>query len=378
MLKKGRNRIAMLGKIKKIFAIALMFLLLFTIMFTMQYEIKIVRAYDPPGYDIYVDDDASPAWYDATHKISIRQGVIASNNGDDIYVHSGNYTVNSVDVDKEVAINGENPFTTIVFSTSTGGTMKIYNDNTTITNFTFQNSVAGSYRYGLNIDGSNVTVSHCIFDHCYWGIDIEMWSRWVNVSNCNFTNCLSDGVGVILYASVDHCYFWNNNFNCTNGLTGSNAYDDSDGGNFFDNGTVGNWWDDYIGVGVYTVPAGALGDGVDNFPLLTMNPWWIGYNTTIINGSGPGFISIDAGINGSSFNNPRPTLIWSKKNNTAFYDLQIANDSIFTDIILEFNISEYTYPYHCSINGTQVSFTLPTDLPYKRTYYVRVRAYILS
>jgi len=93
-----------------------------------------------------------------------------------------------------------------------------------------------------------------------------------------------------------------------------------------------------------------------------------------VNSTIPVFLSIGGGGNGTHFSNPKPEFIWNRISNVSFYILQIANDSIFTDIIFNFSVNQYVYPYHYSINSTSVIFTLPMNLPYKRMYYARVLA----
>ena len=43
---------------------------------------------------IYVDDDADPDWYDATHVPTVQQGVDVASTNDTVYVYSGTYYEN--------------------------------------------------------------------------------------------------------------------------------------------------------------------------------------------------------------------------------------------------------------------------------------------
>ena len=53
--------------------------------------------------NIYVDDDADPSWYDATHVKTIQEGVNNASSGDTILVYNGIYNEN-IDVNKIVSI----------------------------------------------------------------------------------------------------------------------------------------------------------------------------------------------------------------------------------------------------------------------------------
>src|SRR4030042_670766 len=164
-------------------------------------------ASDPLGYNIYVDDNALPGWYNATHVRSITEAMTNASNGQSIFIYSGTYTGSTINVNKIVDICGESPTTTIVNGTSNGGVFWLnpnHNGNR-ISNLTIRHKTAGDYYAysGIDIDNQQVYIYNCIFDHCYVGIDLQFWSHYIYVYNCNFSSCLSDGVGVALYASVD-------------------------------------------------------------------------------------------------------------------------------------------------------------------------------
>jgi len=89
------------------------------------------------------------------------------------------------------------------------------------------------------------------------------------------------------------------------------------------------------------------------------------------------FISIDGGGNGTVISTPTPTFNWSVVNHTTRYQLQIANDSSFSDIVIDISdINEQNYPSEYDENSTRVSFQLPSShaLQWQKTYYCRVRA----
>jgi len=88
------------------------------------------------------------------------------------------------------------------------------------------------------------------------------------------------------------------------------------------------------------------------------------------------FISIDGGSNMTNIYTLTPNFNWTSTENTSEYWLQIANDSAFTDLVKNItHICEAVYPSEYSIINNNISFTLPTALPYfGKQYYVRVIA----
>ena len=55
---------------------------------------------------IYVDDDADPSWYNATHVATIQEGVDNATSGDTVYVYNGTY-YELVTVNKQLDLIGE-------------------------------------------------------------------------------------------------------------------------------------------------------------------------------------------------------------------------------------------------------------------------------
>jgi len=71
-----------------------------------------------------------------------------------------------------------------------------------------------------------------------------------------------------------------------------------------------------------------------------------------------------------------PSFNWSIDNNASVYNLQIANDSGFTDLVVNLtDINVYNYPTYYSTNATEVNFILPSanQLEFYNKYYVRVK-----
>jgi hypothetical protein len=72
-----------------------------------------------------------------------------------------------------------------------------------------------------------------------------------------------------------------------------------------------------------------------------------------------------------------PTLIWTIVSDARYYYLQIANDSLFTDIVYNItHISLLNYPAYYSDDGVYVYFTLPpaNSLSIPGSYHIRVKA----
>jgi len=89
------------------------------------------------------------------------------------------------------------------------------------------------------------------------------------------------------------------------------------------------------------------------------------------------FISINNKSNGTSISYSTPIFNWTYINNTAQYWLQIANDSAFSDLVVDLsNINYINYPIEYK-EEANVSFTLPYEyrLTEYKKYYCRVRGY---
>lgn len=90
------------------------------------------------------------------------------------------------------------------------------------------------------------------------------------------------------------------------------------------------------------------------------------------------FLSIENGANGTTIYTPTPTFNWTVIDNTSVYWLQIANDSAFTELVVNLtDINKYNYLSEYTANETRVSFTLPatSNLPASKTYYCNVWAF---
>jgi len=88
---------------------------------------------------IYVDDNAIPEWYDATHVRTIQEGIDATFEGDTVYVFNGTYYENIV-VDKSITITGEGKTNTIIDGNEITCTVGILADGVHFSGFTIQNA----------------------------------------------------------------------------------------------------------------------------------------------------------------------------------------------------------------------------------------------
>lgn len=111
---------------------------------------------------IYVDDDADPSWYDATHVKTIKEGINNATEKDTVSVYNGTYYENVV-IDKEGLIlksAGEDMFGNDSEGSIIDGqeienyVIDIDSNNITINHFTIQNSSIKSDVPGIRISGT--------------------------------------------------------------------------------------------------------------------------------------------------------------------------------------------------------------------------------
>ena len=121
------------------------------------------------GNTIYVDDDADPSWYNATHVKTIQEGIDDVSIGDTVYVYSGTYYENVV-VDKTINLVGENRDSTVIDGTGFGDVVQLTAREVSISEFTIQNS--GNFKPGECNSGLEVC-------SCFNTIS------WNNISNNN-------------------------------------------------------------------------------------------------------------------------------------------------------------------------------------------------
>jgi len=107
-----------------------------------------------PLFDVYVDDDADPGWYDATHVKTIQEGIDNATAGDTVFVYNGTYYERLI-INKSILLTGEDEDTTIMHGYDTTGeeetvAIVLYPlENVSISGFTISNSSSGILAYSM-------------------------------------------------------------------------------------------------------------------------------------------------------------------------------------------------------------------------------------
>jgi len=222
------------------------------------------------GGMMYVDDDADPSWYDATHVKTIQEGVNNASIGDTILVYNGTYNVHDdVVVNKRVDLVGESKEGVIVDGgKEANDVVRVTADYVSITTF----SVAADHSC-IYLQASYATIANCNL-YASWigggwaGVDLQDSNNNI-ITDCDIHDVsrgiyLRSGSSNLIY----HNIFRDNSY--------VNAIDNG-ANNMWDNGTVGNYWDDYQGkdqdgdgIGDEPHPIPGNTDSQDRYPL--MNP----------------------------------------------------------------------------------------------------------
>jgi len=242
------------------------------------------------GGMIYVDDDADPDWYDATHVRTIQEGVNNASAGDTVFVFDGTYA--KVTVNKRVDLVGQSKEGVIV----DGGNeaYDVIKVTANYVNITTLSAHGGSHTAdSIQLGASYATIANCNLYGSYSGIDL----RWDLINNtitgCDVYDNRGSGIGIQSGSNtiITDCNLHDNQLCGVSIDSGSNnlvyrnifinngdrnARDDYPG-NRWDNGAIGNYWDDYhgkdqdgdgIGDRPYHIPGKA--GSKDRYPL--MNP----------------------------------------------------------------------------------------------------------
>ena len=134
------------------------------------------------------------------------------------------------------------------------------------------------------------------------------------------------------------------------------------------------------------VGAHATNPDVAGLDLLQFNIEWVTQGEDSVTYTGPSssplvtvpyISSINSQQNNTVIEYANQTIIWTITDNTSFYELQIANDSAFTDIFLDLDdVCETNYSSYYSENSTHVTFQVPPayNLKWQKPHYYRVRA----
>jgi len=199
----------------------------------------IVPTVGASGNTIYVDDDADPSWYNATHVKTIQEGIGNASSGDTIYVYNGTYDENVI-INKSINLVGEDKEITIVDGKGGGFVFNITADHVNVSDFTIKNGSLGIKIFNTS---NNIITDNIVKENSDCGISVYNWS--------------------------------NNSLIYRNNFIGNTIHATDSGGNAYDDGTEGNYWDDYtgedneppyrIGDTPYNISGG---DNQDRYPLM--------------------------------------------------------------------------------------------------------------
>jgi len=159
--------------------------------------------------DVYVDDDAEPSWYDATHVKTIQEGIDNATIGDTVYVYNGTYFENVI-INKTINLTGEYKKSTIIDGGGSGKTIYIDADLVNITRFTIRNNNSkGIY---LDVFSDDNIISNCSFLNNSIGIYPYYETDRNSILNCDFFN---NSIGIKLvdgHCDIYNCIFFNNSY----------------------------------------------------------------------------------------------------------------------------------------------------------------------
>jgi len=188
------------------------------------------------GNIIYVDDDAPPEWYDATHVRTIQEGIDAAFEGDTVYVYPGIY-YGQIVISATLTLTGEEKTSTIIDGQQLGeDTLTVTAPSVYISGFTIRNGSRGcGYNSGLKVENADNCVienniftdncwaaeirssSHCIFsdslviDNEQGGVHLAM-SPSTQVTGCTFSGNGKDGLAI--FKGNDHLISSNTFIDC--------------------------------------------------------------------------------------------------------------------------------------------------------------------
>jgi parallel beta-helix repeat protein len=165
-------------------------------------------------YDVYVDDDADPSWYDETHVATFMNATMVCPEGGSIFAYNGTY-VNGWFLNKPLTVIGEDPENTIIYCQDIGFLNVGTGDNCLVSSFTF----IGYYSNAITVSSTGTTITNCIirdFTGSYRrGIILGDGAQHTTIDNCTFSNMKYGIYSTYNTASsntITHCTFSNNHY----------------------------------------------------------------------------------------------------------------------------------------------------------------------
>jgi parallel beta-helix repeat protein len=159
---------------------------------------------------IYVDDNATPEWYDETHVKTINEGINNASEGDTVFVYNGTY-FERVLINKKINLEGEDKNNTIIDSQQKGAPVAITSNNVNVSGFTLTNSSSESQNHeymmiGIDIWSDGNKISNNIITKHMSGIYIRESSRNKIKNNIITENKLFDtlGEGIVISESTNN------------------------------------------------------------------------------------------------------------------------------------------------------------------------------
>jgi parallel beta-helix repeat protein len=227
--------------------------------------------------NVFVDDDQTPGWYDATHVATIQEAVTVVPEGSAVYVYNGIYQENVV-VDKEITLIGQHKENVVIDGGGSGDVVSVTADGVFMKGLTMQNSGLQNGDSGLEVTSGYSTIYYNIIMNNNYGIHL-MGSSYSTIRR---TEMLSNNYGIWMDDLSTNNSVYHNHFNNV-----QNAHDEGVDNKWNDEyPSCGNYWDDYMGNDDYYGPnqdvpgsdgigdtpyAISGGDHHDQYPL--MSPW---------------------------------------------------------------------------------------------------------
>ena len=149
---------------------------------------KTLDCFNSNQYDIYVDDNADPEWYDSTHVRTIQEGIQNASSGQSIFVYIGLY-IENIHVNKMVDLTGESSENTIINGNFVDNVVYVTSDNVSISHFTIKYSahIWGQVHAGIYVRSNNTKIFKNIITENWHGIYLDEISH----NNLIFENNIS-------------------------------------------------------------------------------------------------------------------------------------------------------------------------------------------